>query len=128
MRANIQKNLKSSLARAGLVPALHWNQASADWDIQVFTPTAHPLEALAIELTRDSESVTAAATLADDLAKDPRSVHFFLSRQRDSSHTLLVIDQFEELFTLCRDNFEREAFIDNLLFALSGVKCSRSTL
>jgi transcriptional regulator with XRE-family HTH domain len=25
---------KSSLARAGLVPALHWNQISADWDIR----------------------------------------------------------------------------------------------
>jgi hypothetical protein len=31
----------------------------------------------------------------------------------------LVIDQFEELFTLCRDEFEREAFIDNLLTALA---------
>jgi WD40 repeat protein len=32
---------------------------------------------------------------------------------------LLVIDQFEELFTLCRDGFEREAFIDNLLTTLN---------
>ena len=31
---------------------------------------------------------------------------------------LLVLDQFEELFTLCRDEFEREAFIDNLLAAI----------
>ena len=29
---------KSSLVRAGLVPALHWNQASADWSIHIFTP------------------------------------------------------------------------------------------
>ena len=28
---------------------------------------------------------------------------------------MLVVDQFEELFTLCHDEFEREAFIDNLL-------------
>jgi WD40 repeat protein len=34
-------------------------------------------------------------------------------------HVLLVIDQFEELFTLCRDEFERQAFIDNLVTALS---------
>ena len=27
------------------------------------------------------------------------------------------MDQFEELFTLCRDPFEREAFVDNLLDA-----------
>jgi WD40 repeat protein/class 3 adenylate cyclase len=126
---------KSSLVRAGLVPALKKGGAlingmkpfdgSANWQVHIITPTAHPLEALAIELTRDSESVTAVATLVDDLSKDPRSLHFFLSRRihpRDLSiprHTLLVIDQFEELFTLCRDEFEREAFIDNLLTALT---------
>jgi WD40 repeat protein/class 3 adenylate cyclase len=116
---------KSSLVRAGLVPTL--KKASANRQVHILTPTAHPLEALAIELTQASESVTAAATLMDDLSKDPRSLHFFLSRQaqtrqdqtRNSSHTLLVIDQFEELFTLCRDEFEREAFIDNLLAALT---------
>ena len=116
---------KSSLVRAGLVPVI--KKRNANWQVHILTPTSHPLEALAIELTRDSESVTAAATLVDDLSKDPRSLHFFLARQartrqaqtRDSSHTLLVIDQFEELFTLCRDNFEREAFIDNLLAAIT---------
>jgi WD40 repeat protein/class 3 adenylate cyclase len=111
---------KSSLVRAGLVPEI--KKRNADWQVHILTPTAHPLEALAIELTRKTESVTAAATLADDLSKDPRSLHFFLSRRaqtQDSSHTLLVIDQFEELFTLCRDEFEREAFIDNLLTAIS---------
>jgi WD40 repeat protein/DNA-binding SARP family transcriptional activator len=110
---------KSSLVRAGLIPTL--KKGNANWQIHILTPTAHPLEALAIELTQASESVTAAATLMDDLSKDPRSLHFFLSRQNASllRHTLLVIDQFEELFTLCRDEFEREAFIDNLLAALT---------
>src|SRR5215213_900339 len=37
---------KSSLARAGLIPALRWNKKSADWQIQILTPTAHPLESL----------------------------------------------------------------------------------
>ena len=114
---------KSSLVRAGLIPTL--KKGNANWQVHILTPTAHPLEALAIELTRASESVTAAATLMDDLSKDPRSLHFFLSRQlqsRDSSiprHAVVVIDQFEELFTLCHDEFEREAFIDNLLAALT---------
>jgi len=108
---------KSSLVRAGLVPTL--KKGNADWQVHILTPTAHPLEALAIELTRESESVTAAATLVDDLSKDPRSLHFFLSRQTQPRHTLLVVDQFEELFTLCRDEFEREAFIDNLLAAIA---------
>ena len=35
------------------------------------------------------------------------------------SHYLLVVDQFEELFTLCHDEFEREAFIDNSLTTLT---------
>jgi WD40 repeat protein len=73
---------------------------------------------LAAELTRESESVAATAKLIDDLMQDPRSLSLFLERKKQRQGTLLVIDQFEELFTLCRDEFEREAFIDNLLTAL----------
>ena len=71
-----------------------------------------------MELTRGLEFVTATATLMDDLIQDPRSLTLFLARQTPELHTLLVLDQFEELFTLCRDEFEREAFIDNLLTTL----------
>jgi len=120
---------KSSLVRAGLIPALKKGEilpdgtkppeGSAGWHVYVVTPTVHPLQALATELTRDSESVTAAATLIDDLMQDPRSLALYLARQNPKRHTLLVLDQFEELFTLCRDEFEREAFIDNLLTTLS---------
>lgn len=106
---------KSSLVRAGLIPALK----RSSWQVHVITPTANPLTALASELTRGSESVTAAATLIDDLVQDPRSLALFLKRNDARSQTLLVIDQFEELFTLCRDEFEREAFIDNLLTAIT---------
>jgi hypothetical protein len=38
---------KSSLVRAGLLPALRWRKESSGWSIYVMTPTAHPLEALA---------------------------------------------------------------------------------
>jgi WD40 repeat protein/class 3 adenylate cyclase len=120
---------KSSVVRAGVIPALKKGaplidgsippKDSANWQIYILTPTAHPLEALATELTRDSESVTATATLIDDLMQDPRSLGLFLARQKTKRHTLLVLDQFEELFTLCHDEFEREAFIDNLLTAIS---------
>jgi WD40 repeat protein/class 3 adenylate cyclase len=120
---------KSSLVRAGLIPALKNEEVlidgikppegSADWRVHIITPTAHPLEALATELTHESESVTATATLMDDLIQDPRSLTLFLTRQTPKQHTLLVLDQFEELFTLCHDEFEREAFIDNLLTTLN---------
>ena len=59
---------KSSLVRAGMVPALRWNKISADWPIHVFTPTAQPLESLAASLTN---LVAATATLMDDLERDP---------------------------------------------------------
>ena len=120
---------KSSLVRAGLIPAIKKEQNligditpqknSSDWDVHIITPTAHPVEALAIELTRESESLTAATTLMDDLMQDPRSLAIHLAKHNQNQHIMLVLDQFEELFTLCRDEFEREAFIDNLLFAIS---------
>jgi WD40 repeat protein/transcriptional regulator with XRE-family HTH domain len=110
---------KSSLLRAGLLPALRWDQASVDWRIHVLTPTANPLESLARTLT---DSVAATATLMDDLARDPRSLHLFLKRTapaRRASCSLLVVDQFEELFALCRSEQARTSFIDNLLTASS---------
>jgi WD40 repeat protein/transcriptional regulator with XRE-family HTH domain len=113
---------KSSLVRAGLIPSLRWNEASTDWQIHILTPTAHPLESLALCLTSENESVTRTATLMDDFTKDPRSLQIFVERKLGSengSHLLLVIDQFEELFALCRSEAERTAFINNLLTAAS---------
>lgn len=124
---------KSSVVRAGLIPALRRDVPVEryDWKIFVMTPTAHPLEALATVLTRD-DSLTVTAQLMDDLAREPRSLHLFIRRMtmdeklqddpRPSSSVvrrfLVVVDQFEELFTLCHDDLEREQFIDNLVNAL----------
>jgi WD40 repeat protein len=115
---------KSSLVHAGLIPALRWHKVSKDWQITVLTPTAHPLESLATSLTQENESVSAIASLMDDLARDPRSLQIFAKRKlgsRKGAHSLLVIDQFEELFALCRSEEERAAFIDNLLTAASEI-------
>lgn len=113
---------KSSLVRAGLVPALHWNKKSADWLIHILTPTAHPLENLAASLIHDTASVADAAMFTDDLARDPHSLHLFVKRRMkrgSRSRQLLVIDQFEELFTLCHSQDERASFVSNLLAAAS---------
>jgi len=32
---------------------------------------------------------------------------------------LLVVDQFEEMFTACKDEAERKTFVDNLLYAVA---------
>src|SRR5215217_564088 len=111
---------KSSLSRAGLLPALRWNKASTDWHTHILIPTAHPLESLAATLTHESNSVTATTTLMDDLAQDERSLQIFVKRKLGTNHgqrLLLVVDQFEEVFALCRSEEERIAFISNLLTA-----------
>jgi WD40 repeat protein len=113
---------KSSLVRAGLIPALRWNKASTDWQTHILTPTAHPLESLAATLAHEGNSVMAVATLMDDLARDARSLQIFAKQKLGSingSRLLLVVDQFEELFALCHSEEERAAFIGNLLRAAS---------
>jgi hypothetical protein len=108
---------KSSVVRAGLIPAV---RAQRNRPVHLITPTAQPLEALATTLTRHSESVTATATLIDDLRQDARSLHLYARKLLgDQPALLLVVDQFEELFTLCRDESEREAFVANLVTAVA---------
>ena len=112
---------KSSLVRAGLIPSLRWGKQTAGWQIISLTPSARPLESLAGELTQGS-SVAATARLIDDLRSEPRSLHLFakqLTKAEGAPHLLLVVDQFEELFTLCHSEVERACFIDNLLTAAS---------
>jgi formylglycine-generating enzyme required for sulfatase activity len=107
---------KSSIARAGLIPA--WQKENEHGAIHVIVPTEHPLESLAASLTRDSESVTATSTLMDDIQRDARSLRLYAKKllsKSGNSRMLLVVDQFEETFTLCKDLNERKAFIENLL-------------
>jgi WD40 repeat protein len=119
---------KSSVLRAGLLPALRRTSPLSGWTIHCFTPTDRPLEALASNLNRETASVISTATLMDDLVRDPRALHLTASRitsrekklsprSRTPEGLLLMIDQFEELFTLCRSETERVAFIDNLVTA-----------
>src|SRR5690349_16499089 len=113
---------KSSLVRAGLVSALRWHKDSADWHIYVLTPTADPLESLAVTLTPETNAVTASTTLVNDLAGDPNSLQIFAKYKlglKNGARVLLVVDQFEELFALCRSEDERASFIGNLLTAAS---------
>jgi WD40 repeat protein/class 3 adenylate cyclase len=115
---------KSSIVRAGLIPA--FKRTHPAWQVILLTPTNHPLESLALSLTRGDRSVSATASLIDDLRADPRNLHLFLKKslahpgRGNGEHTgvLIAIDQFEELFTLCRDEAERQAFIDDLIYAV----------
>ena len=102
-------SVKSSIVRAGVIPAVRGGAIaddsgnSAGWPIHVITPGDEPLKALAVSLTRHSESVTAAQTLLADLRASSDSLDLFLYRAVGNGRLLLVVDQFEELFTQCDD-------------------------
>lgn len=122
---------KSSVVRAGLVATLQRGSTAVagaalpdgcqQWLFYLVTPGARPLESVAAALARHAESVTATSTLIDDLRREPRTLHLYASRllsgQASTSKLLLVVDQFEELFTQCRNLDEQKALIDNLLTA-----------
>jgi hypothetical protein len=101
-------------------------EANLGWRIHIFTPTSHPLETLAVSLTRETESLTATTALMDDMTHESRSLRIYAQRIVNANPSardprlLLVIDQFEELFTLCRSDTERTCFLDNLLNASQG--------
>jgi WD40 repeat protein len=113
---------KSSLVRAGVVPALKKGvlPESDTWTERVFTPGGHPLAALAANILRLYPNEAMNKTL-DQLAADERTLHLAVSlglAERPSSERVVwVIDQFEEIFTLCGDERERAQFLANLLYA-----------
>ena len=109
---------KSSLLRAGVIPRLR----AKNWQIHTFTPTAHPLSALANTLARD-EPLGTASTLTNQFSADAQTllqVSGQLAARQTSDRVLIFVDQFEELFTLCADEVERQAFLDNLMTAASA--------
>lgn len=108
---------KSSLLRAGVLPAL---SADGDrWSTLLITPGPRPLEECAVRLgTRLGLS---AHQLAAELAEDPLrlglSIRELMADRPDDAEFLLVVDQFEEIFTLCGDSRERDGFVTALLHA-----------
>ncbi|MGL4621773.1 MAG: caspase family protein, partial [Chroococcidiopsis sp.] len=107
---------KSSLVKAGLVSYLKQQlevKSNQQWQILApFRPGESPLKALNNTLARENlaeDSITQldmkekVATLSANLAN--------WSLQHPHTKMLLVIDQFEELITLCKDDQERENFL-----------------
>jgi len=110
---------KSSLLRAGVAPALR----RQNWAIHVLTPTADPLGSLATSLTRDDPTLAAAGELRRALADDGQALKLAtdkLAARANRSRLLLVVDQFEETFTLCKEEGERQAFLDCLQAAAAA--------
>jgi WD40 repeat protein len=87
---------KSSLLRAGLIPTLQGGAlGEGEWPLALLTPGAHPVQ----ELTRQ----------------------LALARHDADDRLIIVVDQFEEVFTACPDEGERGAFIEALCTATAPV-------
>jgi len=120
---------KSSVVKAGLLPQLRENAipGSKDWYIVEMTPGARPLEELEAALLR--VAVNPPATLLAQLKEDDRGLVRAVKRILPTTATsetelMLVIDQFEEVFTQVESEAERAQFL-NILAAASGDSASR---
>jgi ABC-type dipeptide/oligopeptide/nickel transport system ATPase subunit len=102
---------KSSVVRAGLLPGV-WRSAlpgSGAWRTVVMAPGSNPLAELAAQVALLLHQGPAA--LLHELETDRRAldlaVRQLLVGANPTARLLLVIDQFEELFTICEDAAER---------------------
>ncbi len=104
---------KSSLVRAGLIPALWQGKLprSERWFVVELVPGTRPLDQLEVALVR--VAANQAGNLQQQLARDAngllRAADLILPR--DNTELVLVIDQFEELFTLVDDDAMRIHFL-----------------
>lgn len=114
---------KSSLVRAGLLPALRSGALpeSDMWRPIVLVPGAQPIGALADALLTASRE-PAVRSAVDRLGSDEGALHdavgAVLASESANEQLLLVVDQFEELFTLCPDPDVRERFVAAMLHAV----------
>jgi len=121
---------KSSLARAGLLPELgRRSLPGRDRSrVAVMRPSTQPLQELAAVLARitenDSAPVRKTREFADEL-RIPNREGRFDGLQRIASALLdisifpliVLVDQLEEIYSLCEDIDERNQFIANILYA-----------
>jgi WD40 repeat protein len=112
---------KSSLLRAGLLAAIRDGKLSDDWTdggsclTVLMTPGGHPLAEFADQLS-----------VLGGTPPEPSGDEGFeslteraLTAAAPQAQLVLVVDQFEEIFTLCTDAGERTGFVAALL-ALAG--------
>ncbi|MCK6578474.1 MAG: protein kinase [Anaerolineae bacterium] len=113
---------KSSVVKAGLLPALRRGglPGSERWFLVEMTPGAYPLDELEIALTR--VAAHPAGNLREHLDRDARGLGraAALILPEDDSELAVIVDQFEEVFTLVEDEARRAQFIGLLAAAVAN--------
>jgi WD40 repeat protein/transcriptional regulator with XRE-family HTH domain len=112
---------KSSVVKAGIIPALRRGglPGSENWFIVDLLPGAHPWEELEAALLRIA--VNPPESLLAQLLENERGLLRAVRRVLPAdgeTELVLVIDQFEEVFTLCADETVRAHFMDSLVTAV----------
>ena len=106
---------KSSVVKAGLIPSLRRGAlpGSEQWLVTDMFPGSYPYEELAAALLR--VAVERPDDLVEQLARDELGIRRVVKRILPAgSELLLVVDQFEELFTLTADEEMRRRFLAGL--------------
>jgi len=113
---------KSSVVLAGLVPKL---QQEGHWLFTHFRPGSEPFHALAqalVPLYQPDKNATEQMHQARQLAEyfvngnlPLQDVFSQITRNYPHHRVLLIADQFEELYTLCKQQEIRRSFLDTLL-------------
>jgi WD40 repeat protein len=109
---------KSSLVRAGLLPALQAGfvvEAGSDWRVAVMRPGGSPMAALADALLEPGVLTDAGGSPRPDfaLAELRRGPLGLVQLIRDAylgsyCNLLIVVDQFEEVFRYCREPAQKD--------------------
>lgn len=105
---------KSSAVKAGLIPAI-WRGdiiGSDSWYVVDMLPGKHPLDQLEVALTRVAADQS--TNMNTHLTRDDRGLLRCadLILPDDGSELVVVVDQFEEVFTLVEDEQQRQHFLD----------------
>lgn len=112
---------KSSLVKAGLIPALWRGElpGSERWFITDLIPGAHPLDELEVALIH--VAANRPENLREQLERNERGLirAAQIILPDDGSELVLVIDQFEEVFTLVEDEAARVHFLELLQTAVA---------
>lgn len=112
---------KSSVVKAGLIPRLRKGDinGSEDWYIVEKLPGRFPMEELEAALLRIA--INPPDSLLKQMVEDERGLARAVKRvlPDDDSELVIVIDQFEEVFTQMENEDDRRFFLNSIMEAMN---------